>query len=83
MFGMLVQMSSGKYSLEDADDRIELVLVNSVSIFTFLERGHGREIAQGHETHTLVFFALSQLAKLCWTVYRKLLCPGRRTIYGR
>ncbi|GJJ75667.1 DNA polymerase epsilon subunit 2 [Entomortierella parvispora] len=29
MFGMLVQMSSGKYSLEDADDRIELVLGNS------------------------------------------------------
>ncbi|KAG0056597.1 DNA polymerase epsilon subunit 2 [Gryganskiella cystojenkinii] len=37
MFGMLVQMSSGKYSLEDADDRIELVLdhsQNSAGLFT-------------------------------------------------
>ncbi|KAF9192802.1 DNA-directed DNA polymerase epsilon, subunit B [Haplosporangium sp. Z 767] len=29
MFGMLVQMSDGKYCLEDADDRVELVLDNS------------------------------------------------------
>jgi hypothetical protein len=39
MFGMLVQMSSGKYSLEDADDRIELVLDHSVSLFPELDSG--------------------------------------------
>lgn len=32
MFGMLVQMSGGKYCLEDADDRVELVLDHSVSL---------------------------------------------------
>lgn len=31
MFGMLVQISGGKYCLEDADDRVELVLDHSVS----------------------------------------------------
>jgi hypothetical protein len=30
MFGMLVQMGDGKYSLEDADDRVELVMDHSV-----------------------------------------------------
>ncbi|KAG0082944.1 DNA polymerase epsilon subunit 2 [Podila epicladia] len=37
MFGMLVQMSGGKYCLEDADDRVELVLdhsQNSAGLFT-------------------------------------------------
>ncbi|KAG0348790.1 DNA polymerase epsilon subunit 2 [Podila humilis] len=37
MFGMLVQLSGGKYCLEDADDRVELVLdhsQNSAGMFT-------------------------------------------------
>ncbi|KAG0218106.1 DNA-directed DNA polymerase epsilon, subunit B [Mortierella sp. NVP41] len=37
MFGMLVQMGDGKYSLEDADDRVELVMDdsrNSAGLFT-------------------------------------------------
>ncbi|KAG0207905.1 DNA polymerase epsilon subunit 2 [Mortierella sp. GBA30] len=37
MFGMLVQMSGGKFCLEDADDRVELVLdrsQNSAGLFT-------------------------------------------------
>ncbi|KAG9069103.1 DNA-directed DNA polymerase epsilon, subunit B [Linnemannia hyalina] len=37
MFGMLVQMGDGKYSLEDADDRVELVMdhsQNSAGLFT-------------------------------------------------
>ncbi|KAG0374933.1 DNA-directed DNA polymerase epsilon, subunit B [Mortierella sp. AD032] len=37
MFGMLVQMGDGKYCLEDADDRVELVMdhsQNSAGLFT-------------------------------------------------
>ena len=38
MFGMLVQMGDGKYCLEDADDRVELVMEQSVSIFVHIRQ---------------------------------------------